>query len=94
MLRDELQCWPARQQQEANESDLVLKRRATIHHPHARWWWNQKTENFHREAYCFLCDKPLATWDSKYPITVTAIKAVEEHREQHLKELREENENV
>ena len=86
-------CWPERHQTETGEIDKVLTKIAKVHHPHVVWWWNQKLVDFHREAYCYICEKSLATWDSKYPMTVAAQKAVDAHRKQHIANLKGDKHN-
>jgi len=35
-------------------------------------------------AWCYVCEKPIATWSSRWPMTEQAKAAVELHRLQHI----------
>lgn len=35
-------------------------------------------------AWCYLCNAPIATWDRRWEITVTARLAIQRHRTDHI----------
>ena len=76
--------WPARAQTETNSRDLVLTAAATRRHPGVHWWWNQRKIGKTHGAYCYLCDRHVATWARKWPITDKAVEEVMRHRGLHL----------
>jgi len=38
----------------------------------------------HHGAWCYICNLPIATWSSKYPMTEAARAAVQNHRTDHI----------
>lgn len=64
-----------------------------------RWWVNDRDQvsgldNRHSAyadanraqtgAWCYVCQAPIATWSSRWGITVTAKLAVQRHRTEHI----------
>ena len=37
-------------------------------------------------AWCYVCDSPITTWSSRYPVTEQALGAIRLHRTQHLQQ--------
>lgn len=35
-------------------------------------------------AWCYVCEAPIATWSSRYPVTEQALAAIRLHRTNHL----------
>jgi hypothetical protein len=94
-MRANYMSWSARQQESCDESDNDLWMETEEKHPSVHWWWNQRTVGFKHGAYCYLCDKLIATWDGKYGMTKKARDAVMRHKKWHLEQLQEgENKNV
>ncbi len=87
-MRANYSSWSAKHQTETDESDNELWDKTEAKHPAVHWWWNQRTVNFKHGAYCYLCDKMIATWDSKFPMTAAAQRAIMEHRQMHINNLR------
>jgi hypothetical protein len=74
----------AREQAEISTDDLALTERARLRHPAARWWWGERLTAGTNGAYCYLCDRHVATWQRSYPTPEVAILAILEHRAEHL----------
>jgi hypothetical protein len=84
----DFESWAARQQPEVTEEDNELWKLTESAHPLVHFWWNRRVKGFKTGAYCYVCDKMIATWDGKYPMTVAAINAVMEHRKKHIDKLK------
>lgn len=37
-----------------------------------------------RGAWCYLCDSPIVTWSSRWPVTEIALMAIRRHRSEHI----------
>ena len=68
----------------SNAADMVLTEEARLNTPRVRWWWGRRWRDGQNGAWCYLCDRMIATWSSKWPMTLTAVRAVNRHRRQHL----------
>lgn len=75
-------AWAEKAQRHVLAGDLELLQRARLTHPSVRWWWGARLVGFTFGAWCYLCERHVATWDRKYPMTDQAAEAVLEHRDQ------------
>lgn len=64
--------------------EIGLWDRARERHPGVRWWWGLRQIEHHRGAFCYVCDRMVAVWDTRYPVTETARAVIIEHRAEHL----------
>lgn len=71
----------ARLQVELVALDLRLQAVARERHPTARWWWGVRERDHGRGAWCYLCERMVQTWDTRYPLTGAARAAIVAHRD-------------
>lgn len=73
----------AREQAEIIPADYVMTEAARVRHPAVRWWWGERRVENANGAYCYLCDRLVATWDRRWPTPALAIEIVLLHRSHH-----------
>jgi len=66
------------------DRDLDMVEFARLRHPAVRWWWGQRVIAKVNGAYCYLCDKHVATWARAWPITNIAVGFILGHRDAHI----------
>lgn len=76
--------YAAKLQGEQIMGDLGLLAGARLRHDRIRWWWGERKLNEWHGAYCYLCDRPITEWDTRYPITESARADILDHRDGHL----------
>lgn len=64
--------------------DLGLLAGARLRHDRIRWWWGERIIEGANGAYCYLCDRLVATWQRSRPTTRQAVAAILAHRDEHL----------
>lgn len=70
-----------REQGEVRTLDMLLVSLARERHPAVRWWWGERVVAGTNGAYCYLCERLIATWARKYPTPKAAIAQIIEHRD-------------
>lgn len=78
------QPYAATLQGETSLADLGLLNRARLRHDRIRWWWGERKLPGWHGAYCYLCDRTITEWDTRYPITKGAQADILDHRDGHL----------
>lgn len=73
--------WAQRVQLEVTPADLVLAELARHLHPAVRWWWGERRDGEQNGAYCYLCDRFVATWHHRWPIPKRASQEIVDHRD-------------
>lgn len=68
----------------SNGADALLVVRARAGNPRRRWWWGIRTRDGRSGAWCYLCDRFVATWSGRWPATVTASLEIAAHRTDHI----------
>lgn len=62
--------------------DKARQRRHTI-----AWWHGYRMTPVAFGDYCYVCDKQVATWSRRWPITRAAQEAIEAHKMFHRAEM-------
>lgn len=73
----------ARRQIDVTTLDYALTDYARLRHDRIRWWWGERAGDDYHGALCYVCDRLIVTWDTRYPITGAAQAAIQEHRRSH-----------
>jgi len=68
----------------SNGADELLVLAARARESRRRWWWGSRYKDRRRGAWCYLCDRWIATWSSRWPITTQAIIEIRLHRTEHV----------
>lgn len=74
----------ARWQRLTDWADYILNDYARVGHPTVAWWWGGRIVDGTFGAWCYICERHIATWARTWPITVAATTAVLGHRSAHL----------
>lgn len=69
-----------REQGEVTTLDLALVGIARQRHPRAVWWWGERVIEGTNGAYCYLCDRLVASWHRAYPTPRAAVESILDHR--------------
>lgn len=64
--------------------DLGLLAGARLRHDRIRWWWGERRLDGWHGAWCYLCDRAIVSWDTRYPITNEARATILAARDWHL----------
>jgi hypothetical protein len=73
--------WAEKHQPDVLAGDFTLREQARLRHPAVLWWWGDRTVGERHGAYCYLCDDFIVTYDSRWPMTREAERAILEHRD-------------
>lgn len=71
----------ARMQEDVTATDHQITDLARLSRPAVRWWWGERKREGGRGAYCYLCDRMVVTWDTRFPITEQARRTITTHRD-------------
>lgn len=67
--------------------DAPLFMRAHRRHPRVAWWWGRRTVDGVGSAVCYVCDNVMVQWSNPRIIPADLFGAVEQHRNDHLREM-------
>jgi hypothetical protein len=73
--------WAERQQGDVTATDYQLASLAAAARPGVRWWWGERHDAGEAAAWCYLCDRRIASWARRWPITRTAQRELIRHRD-------------
>lgn len=71
----------------ATPADWRLWEAAKEPRPTVAWWWGMRSDLKPNGAYCYICDKPIWTYNVQAGLSRPARRAVMAHRKLHLDQI-------